>query len=82
MFPLDFIVADVVWVGNLAALGGPESKTWDKIADIAAWKYVNLLSIRELFFTIIFFIIIDFFMETASVSEVSDMTWKLSRKEL
>ena len=29
--------------------------------DIAVWKYVNLLSIRELFFTIIFFIIIIFF---------------------
>ena len=29
-------------------------------ADIATWKYVNLLSIRELFFTIIFFIIIYF----------------------
>ena len=38
--------------------------------DIAAWKYVNLLSIRELFYHYFLYYYI-FFMETESVSEVS-----------
>ena len=38
--------------------------------DIAAWKYFNLLSIRELFYPY-FLYNYRFFMETESVSEVS-----------
>ena len=44
--------------------------------DIAAWKYVNLLSIRELFFTIIFFIILYFlWKQNLFQKSLGHMTW-------
>ena len=48
--------------------------------DIPAWKYVNLLSIRELFTIVLFMIIYFLRKQNLFQKSLGHMTWKLLRK--